>query len=223
MKIRVTPTIQVPALGLIPAGCCQCGCGLLAPIAPHTNRSKAWVNGKPVRFISGHQKRRQDLRAEFYSWVDQNGPVIRPELAPCWLWTGTTDQAGYGQIRVNGRTRLAHHVSLELEGYYRILAPFGKHKQPVGHLCDNPPCVRPSHLKIWTPQDDADDKCSKGRQAHVQGERHGSAKLDQAKVEEIRSLYAAGSISHTALGRQFGVDKSTIGRIVHGQAWRHIA
>jgi hypothetical protein len=213
MKIPETPTIQVPEV--LPVGCCQCGCGLLAPIAPKTSRHKGWVKGAPKRFINGHQNRRQDLRAEFYSLVNKNGPTIRPELGPCWLWLGSRNRQGYGWIRVNGRTRLAHQVALEFEGYYRILAPFGK--QQVGHLCDTPECVRVSHLKIWTPQDDADDKRSKDRQ--TRGERHHSAKLRQQDVDEIRRLYAVG-VPQGALVRRFGVDQTTIRRILRGETWR---
>ena len=33
---------------------CECGCGLPAPIAPHTDRSRGWVRGAPLRFVRGH-------------------------------------------------------------------------------------------------------------------------------------------------------------------------
>jgi hypothetical protein len=35
---------------------CQCGCGGLAPLASYTLKSKGWVNGKPLRFIHGHNR-----------------------------------------------------------------------------------------------------------------------------------------------------------------------
>lgn len=33
---------------------CECGCGLPAPIAPRTNRTKGWVKGEPLRYIRFH-------------------------------------------------------------------------------------------------------------------------------------------------------------------------
>ena len=198
---------------------CQCGCGQLAPIAKKTDRRDGSVKGQPVRFIKGHQSRRRDLRSDFDALVDKNGPTICPELGPCWLWLGYRDKDGYGQIKVNGRTRIATHVDLELEGYYIIPAAFGKLE--VLHRCDNTSCVRPSHLRIGTKQDNEDDKVAKVRQ--IRGEHHGLAKLCQQDVDEIRRLYAAGGITQTTLERQFGVDRSTIGRIVRGETWRHIA
>lgn len=33
---------------------CACGCGLPAPIAPRTNRSKGWIEGQPLTFRRGH-------------------------------------------------------------------------------------------------------------------------------------------------------------------------
>jgi hypothetical protein len=200
----------------VPFGYCWCGCGRKTTIAKQTDPRCGHAKGEPVRFINGHQNRRQDLRTELYLRVDKNGPTIYPELGPCWLWLGCLGSHGYGQITVNGHDRLAHHVALELEGYYRILAPFGK--QQVGHLCDNPTCVRVSHLKIWTPQDDADHMVSKDRQAR--GERLPQAKLNQAKAEEIRRLYAAVGVTQETLGQRFGISESNIGYILRGHTWK---
>jgi hypothetical protein len=33
---------------------CQCGCGLPAPVAPRTNRSKGWIAGEPRPYRRGH-------------------------------------------------------------------------------------------------------------------------------------------------------------------------
>jgi hypothetical protein len=34
----------------------------------------------------------------------------------CWEWIGYRDNDDYGRIKVNGRTRYAHHIALELAG-----------------------------------------------------------------------------------------------------------
>lgn len=71
----------------------------------------------------------------FWDKVDGSGE--------CWLWTGYTTKQGYGQFVIDGKTRLAHHVSLM----------FTDAKRPDGyqcdHLCKTKNCVNPSHLE-WT-------------------------------------------------------------------------
>lgn len=55
----------------------------------------------------------------------------------------------------------------------------------------------------------------------ARGEEHGSAKLTESDVKQIRSRSACGE-THRAMGRAFGVSKSTIGRIVRLEAWQHV-
>lgn len=38
----------------IPEGYCQCGCGEKTRIPGNNDRSKGWIKGKPLRFITGH-------------------------------------------------------------------------------------------------------------------------------------------------------------------------
>jgi hypothetical protein len=52
----------------IPRGLCQCGCGLSAPIARQTRRTRPnCVKGQPQRFIEGHNQRRAEIRAKHRS------------------------------------------------------------------------------------------------------------------------------------------------------------
>ena len=96
---------------------------------------------------------------DFWSFVNRNGPipVHVPEIGPCWLWTGTPDDHGYGRFCLNGRQVGAHRVSWILTNG---LIPEGQH---VLHHCDNPPCVRPEHLWLGTALDNAHDRQAKGR------------------------------------------------------------
>lgn len=89
--------------------------------------------------------------------------VTRASDDECWLWIGSTDRKGYGQIRMPGskgesRLRLASHIALELAG--RGTVPKG---MEALHTCDNPPCVNPAHLVIGTHRENMEDSWNKGR------------------------------------------------------------
>ena len=51
------------------------------------------------------------------------------------------------------------------------------------------------------------------------GELNPQAKLTMVKAREIRSRYAAGGISMTQLGKEYGVDTKRISEIVRNLAW----
>lgn len=80
--------------------------------------------------------------------VDKDGPVpdYRPDLGPCWLWTGATNSDGYGHLWVDGRWPPAHRVAYEqLIGAIPDLLV-------LDHLCRVTQCVNPSHLEPVTNQ-----------------------------------------------------------------------
>src|SRR3990167_6332282 len=77
----------------------------------------------------------------------------------CWLWLGAKLKKGYGVFRETcpRRSVLAHRVAYELANGP---IPGGKF---VCHHCDNPSCVRPSHLFLGTQKDNMADCSRKGR------------------------------------------------------------
>lgn len=131
----------------------------------------------------------------------------------CWVWIAHRTR-GYGHFKHGGKYLLAHRVSWELAN-----GPISSDLD-ILHLCDNPACVNPLHLKTGTHQDNMRDRNLKGRQARVRGEAHGCHKLTQADIDYIRERYAKGDISQKALGIEVGVRQSQIGRIVRGLNWK---
>jgi hypothetical protein len=93
----------------------------------------------------------------FWHKVDKHGstPEHRPDLGPCWLWTGcrSTDCHGvpsYGSLWIptpgnkKGRMERAHRFSYELH-----YGPMAEGLQ-ADHLCLNKGCVCPTHLEAVT-------------------------------------------------------------------------
>lgn len=75
----------------------------------------------------------------------------------CQIWTAGVDGAGYGQIRIDGKTEGTHRVSWSLangpipEGLFIL------------HRCDTPPCINPDHLFPGTQSDNIADYWAKRR------------------------------------------------------------
>lgn len=86
------------------------------------------------------------LEERFWTKVNKDGPLPerRPELGPCWVWTGYRDHRGYGRFRVQRRSPRAHRVAVELA---RGPVPDGLE---VDHLCSRRSCVNPAHLEAVT-------------------------------------------------------------------------
>jgi hypothetical protein len=168
---------------------------------------------------------RKALALRFWSKVNKNGPTPShmQHLGPCWVWIGSSDGKGYGGIRDAGRRgRLlkAHRVSWSMHS--GRLTDW----MIVCHRCDNPACVRPEHLFVGTQRDNVLDAVSKGRtpakmypERVVRGERHRSAKLTQAQVDEIRSLHGEG-VRQVELAKRFGVTQANISSLLNGKSWR---
>ena len=130
------------------------------------------------------------------------------KTATCWLWTGFAKD-GYGQWK----SRSAHRYSYSI---YKGSIPAGL---VVMHSCDNRLCVNPDHLSLGTIADNVADAVAKGRMA--KGERKPAAKLTERSVIELRRLYGLGN-SARALGRQFGVSKTTVMDIINRKFWTHV-
>lgn len=119
----------------------------------------------------------------------------------CWEWRDATTYAFFGG-------KGAHRYSWELE-----YGPVGDSKLFVCHHCDNPPCVRPSHLFLGTPGDNSADMVSKGRQS-----RRGNPTLTWDQVDQIRAELSTGATRYD-LAPKYGVTAAMIWRIDNGLSW----
>jgi hypothetical protein len=138
----------------------------------------------------------------------------------CWEWQGCKNRQGYGLATVRGSTMAASRYAYEL-----TFGPVPT-EMHVCHHCDNPPCVRPDHLFLGTPQENKDDARRKGRRVGrfprlgPKPRPHGrKAKLDVEAVAYIRANYVPWKVSLYALAKRFGVDPRTVHRVVTGETW----
>lgn len=105
------------------------------------------LRGRPLD--APRQLRGRPFEERFWAKVDKNGPpsAYRPELGPCWLWTGALSWGGYGVL--GNPSRAAHRVGYELQ-----VGPI-----PPGldldHLCRVRNCVRGEHLEPVTERENA--------------------------------------------------------------------
>jgi hypothetical protein len=153
------------------------------------------------------------LQERFEAKVDRL-PGLGPD-GSCHEWTAGRYRDGYGRIRVGGRILRAHRVAWEFE---RGPIPEG---QQVLHKCDNPPCVREDHLFLGTQAENIADMNAKGRGNQPKGSDHGSAKLTEEEIPEIRSLLAHGAPGRF-IARIYGVSDTLISNINTGKAWKHV-
>lgn len=136
----------------------------------------------------------------------------------CWMWRGFRNPKGYGTFWWKERKRMASHAAWDIA--HGSLPPIGLR---VLHHCDNPPCVRPSHLFLGTPLDNMRDMIAKGRERHPI--RYGLRtwhKLTEDDVRSIRAAYASGGMTQEALASQYRVSRRLIGGIVSGKRWRSV-
>jgi hypothetical protein len=190
---------------------------------PRPNLRLSWSH----RSMSNSTKL-DSLRLRFRAKVYKRGPHLIHMPTRCWMWVGGRSKNGYGRLKERGFWILAHRRSWEL---HRGAIPVGL---LVCHHCDNPSCVRPSHLFVGTDADNKADCVAKGRQARgakcapinpnppvLQGMKHGRAKLTDAIVLQIRAECAAGEFQHV-VAKRHGVCQAMVNHIVTRKRWGHL-
>ena len=134
------------------------------------------------------------------------------EETGCWEWQGNLGVGGYGQLRFEGKTQLAHRIAWRVV-YGEI--PIGLN---VLHKCDNPCCVNYFHLFLGTPQDNARDREQKNRGNQSKGNDAGNSKLTENEVRQIRAII--DTIYN--LAKQFGISIQQVRNIKNNKQWKHI-
>lgn len=140
----------------------------------------------------------------------------------CWEWqAGTRNDYGVmwlpgGNSRQgrNGRDYFAHRIAF-------FLANKSRPKDLcVLHVCDNPLCVNPNHLRVGNHLDNMRDMYRKDRRRTHKGEDHHNAKLTWQQVREMRVQYKGGGITLKDLAEEYRVDTALVHRIIRNRSWK---
>ena len=136
----------------------------------------------------------------------------------CWLWTGATDNKGYGTVWLSDGKKYRVH---------RVICAWNLGDNPdleAGHaphdICGHTNCLAYHHLSWQTHTDNQRQRRIDGTHLNVGrlcGERHGMAKLTDSQVEEIKKKYATGKYSYRELGKEYDVAHSSISDYVNGK------
>jgi hypothetical protein len=124
----------------------------------------------------------------------------------CWIWTGATTSGGYAQL---GR------ISIHRWMHESFVGPVAG--KVVMHSCDNPSCVKPTHLSTGTQSENLQDMARKMR--------NNTSILSVDQVKEIRARYVRTShkvSNKNQLAEEYGVAPGTIKAIISRRLWSHI-
>lgn len=97
-----------------------------------------------------------------FDYLIQRIEVNKDNPDSCWLFTGSLDRDGYGQVHCSSSAKKLGVTRAHQMSYATFVGdiPSGMW---VLHKCDNPTCCNPDHLFLGTAQDNSDDMWGKGR------------------------------------------------------------
>lgn len=119
------------------------------------------------------------------------------------------DKDGYPKLKVDNKSwRMSRYIYTQCFGDI----PDG---QVVMHICDNPNCINPEHLKLGTVTDNNRDKVHKGRHKCQKGENNNQAVLTWDLVKYIRQSNKTAK----ELSNELGINRVTIHNVKSGRTW----
>lgn len=173
----------------------------------HYNRIR--IRGTP----EPGSRARGTAEERFWRNTDKKGPD------DCWNYKSLKPN-GYGHISLGGRgakRMLAHRFSYQLHN--GGLKDWTGVDGAVMHLCDNPSCVNPAHLRLATAQENNVDAVNKGRanRRPPRGSKHGNAII----TEEMAKYIKESKKSNVELAAELGTHRANIW-YVRNKGWRHV-
>ena len=143
----------------------------------------------------------------------------------CLLWTGCT-ALGYGVSSIKGVPTGAHRVSWMVKNEtQQIPSTLNGEKTNMRHMCHNPLCIEPTHLKLGTlSENNLQDKIDNN--TIIRGEKHHGASISKEMASEIKlSKRKRGDddyVNQRSRSVRFGVSLDLVKSIDCGKSWAHI-
>lgn len=137
----------------------------------------------------------------------------------CVEFPGYKDRGGYWKVKHLGRDERAHRVAYALANALTMSDIAGL---VIRHMCNNPSCVNPDHLRVGTHSDNMQDRKLSGNQPKT------NVKLryvDDATAAAIRKEYIPSlgnklnPSGYAGLGRKYNLHPQAIKQIVNGTTY----
>lgn len=131
--------------------------------------------------------------------------VVTQNFVPgaCWEWQGAKNQEGYGTIMAGKRMWRTHRV-MWTNTYGEI--PEGL---VVMHLCNNPKCCNPDHLRVGTLSDNS--------KYH-----HKTSKNAVYTPDQVKHIIDNPTIRSVDIAKDMGVPYSFVYNVRTGKVWNQI-
>lgn len=133
--------------------------------------------------------------------------------SPCLLYPGLKDKDGYSKIQYHGSPKRGHRLTWKLVHSKEA-------EQQLNHKCNRRNCIQPDHLYEGTQAQNGQDIINFGNLKY--GNTHGSSKLRDFQVIEIKNKLNQGNYTYKELAIQYNISMSCIGHIATERLWKHI-
>jgi len=155
---------------------------------------------------------KRNIKESVWKQIDKRGED------DCWEWMGYKNKDGYGRISIGRKLYSTHRL------VYELMKGNILHNEVIMHLCNNPSCCNPKHLKCGTQEDNIYQMYEEGRDRHMiqEGELNNNSKLSNEKVIEIRKLYSSGNHSQRQIANQYNINQALVSGIINKKLWKHI-
>jgi hypothetical protein len=137
----------------------------------------------------------------FWAKVDKRGED------ECWEWKAARSKANYGSFDGCFGTAAAHRIAWMLANNAEV--PPG---MVMMHLCDNPPCCNPKHLRPGTYAENATDRAAKDR-----GRRPSVTNVTYDQAMAYRERIIKGELNQSEVAAETGLSLDVVSRMIRGK------